>query len=195
MRKTLLIDYENIHNVDLSVIDSDKYTIKLFVGNSQNKIPFDLVQSAQGFGHHLEWIKIDGSGKNALDFHIVYFLGIFSINDPKSEYVILSKDKGFDPLIRFINKRNLKCKRINSILELSTEKKKELTDTSKIEKALTNLKKIEKQKRPRKRNTLSQHINTLFGMKLSQEQLSEIVDALFIQKYITEENERITYHF
>ena len=194
MKKVLLIDYENIHNVNLSIIDPTKFTIKIFIGNSQNKIPFDLVQNAQRFGSHLEWIKIDGTGKNALDFHIAYFLGIYSCNEPKSEYIILSKDKGFDPVIRFINKSKVNCIRINSILELSSDKKKELKDTKKIEKVLANLKKIEKQNRPRRRNTLSQHINNLFGKKLSQEQLSEIVDALFIQEYISEENNRITYN-
>ena len=195
MKKVLLIDYENIHSIDLSVIDPARFIIKIFIGQSQNKIPFNLVQTAQRFGNNLEWIKIDGMGKNALDFHIAYFLGIYSTEGQKTEYVVLSKDQGFDPLIRFINKKKISCRRINSILELSSEKKKELSETKKIEKVLNNLKKIDKQKRPRRRHTLSHYINTLFANKLQDDQLSEIVDALFIQEYISEENNRITYAF
>ena len=53
--------------------------------------------------------------KNALDFHVAYYLGNQIERNRDNEYVILSKDKGFDPLVRFITKQNVKCKRINSI--------------------------------------------------------------------------------
>lgn len=52
----LLIDYENIHNIDLARIKQQDIDIKIFVGQAQNKIPFDLVQAAQQFDNPVEWI-------------------------------------------------------------------------------------------------------------------------------------------
>jgi hypothetical protein len=103
--KFLLIDYENIQKVDLSDV-ADNTLVRIFVGQSQKSIPIELVKQAQRFGHHLEWIKIEGEGKNALDFHITFYLGKLQTEHKAASFVILSKDKGFDPLIKHIN--NLK---------------------------------------------------------------------------------------
>ncbi len=45
--------------------------------------------------------KIEGNGSNALDFHIAMELGCIIENSNKPECVVLSKDKGFDPLLLF----------------------------------------------------------------------------------------------
>ena len=58
---------------------------------------------------------------------------------------------------------------------------------------LENLKKIAKAKRPRKRNTLKQHVRSLLGKTLSDEALDEIIDQLFIEKIVSEENNKIIY--
>jgi len=59
----------------LDDLSKDKFKILIFICQSQNKIPFELVIAAQNFGSQLEWIKIDGNGPNALDFHIAFYLG------------------------------------------------------------------------------------------------------------------------
>ena len=192
MEKVLLIDYENVQNINLEQIEKAEYRIYVFIGESQNKIPFDLVKSAQKLGGKLEWIKIDGNGSNALDFHVAYYLGNQIERNRDNEYVILSKDKGFDPLVRFITKQNVKCKRINSIIEISSPQQNK-EHNNEYRKVLENLKKIEKAKRPRKRNTLKQHIKSLLGKTLSDEIFNEIIDQLFIEKIVSEENSKIIY--
>ena len=72
--KFLLIDYENIQKVNLSDVP-DNTLVRIFVGQSQKNIPFELVQQAQRFGQSIEWIKIEGQGSNALDFHIAFYYG------------------------------------------------------------------------------------------------------------------------
>lgn len=192
MEKVLLVDYENVQNIDFSLISEPDFRIYVFIGDSQNRIPFDLVKSAQKLGDRLEWIKIDGQGSNALDFHVAYYLGSQIQKNPDNEYIILSKDKGFDPLLRFITKQNIKCKRINSIIEISKfqvgkEPNKEYL------KVLENLKKIEKVKRPRRRNTLKQHVKSLLGKTLPEETIDEIIDQLFISKIVSEEKGKVIY--
>ena len=121
-KQVLFIDYENIQNVDLSSMKDTETEIKIFVGQTRHKIPFDLVMSAQTLGRSVEWVKIDGDGRNALDFHIAYYLGSLSKQPGYDSFIILSKDTGYDPLIRHINKQGITCRRINSILEFSKEK-------------------------------------------------------------------------
>ena len=192
MEKLLLIDYENIQNINLEQIKKTDYRVFVFIGASQNKIPFSLVEAAQNFGNKLEWVKIDGNGPNALDFHIAYFLGSRIERDRDSEYVILSKDKGFDPLVRYINKQNVKCRRINSIIEIS-EPRGSRDHSEEYTKVLENLKKIEKAKRPRKRNTLKKHVRTVIGKPLTEEVYNEIIDQLFIKGIVSEENGKLKY--
>ncbi|MFP4384085.1 MAG: PIN domain-containing protein [Spirochaetia bacterium] len=195
MQNIILIDYENIQKIDLSVISPDEYRILLFIGKSQNKIPFELVKEAQKFGKSINWIKIEGQGNNALDFHIAYYLGLMSQTKVNDRFIILSKDKGFDPLIRYIKNQGISCRRINSILELSSSKNQALKDNKKLEKVIANLSKITKQKRPRKMRTLYQHVDSLFNKELKENEVSEIIDALFVQEMISEQNNKLTYHF
>ena len=116
----LLIDYENIQNLNLSSVQEKDIYIKIFVGQNQTKIPIALVQSTQVMGQRVEWISIEGAGKNALDFHIAFYLGKLSKDVGGEAFVIFSKDKGFDYLIEYVNKNNVNCQRIEDLKELET---------------------------------------------------------------------------
>jgi len=204
MSKVLLIDYENVQNVDLSQIARLDYSVCVFTGSSQNKIPIELVSSAQVLGRRLNWIRIEGSGPNALDFHIAYYLGVSVSKTPGDEYYILSKDKGFDPLIKYIAKENVMCKRISSVSEIkgtapvvNQKQVKPLKMTRDSDgdyaKAVRNLKKIDKSRLPRSRRTLRQHLKTLVGALRTEEKLDGIIDHLFASGMVTEENNRLRY--
>ncbi len=83
--------------------------------------------------------------------------------------IILSKDKGFDPLLRHLNKNGLKCKRINSLLEL--EPKNARAEEPNYKRVLELLSKSDKKSRPRKRKTLSQHIAHMFQKNITQSEI------------------------
>jgi hypothetical protein len=192
--KFLLIDYENIQKVDLSDV-ADNILVKIFVGQSQKSIPIELVKQAQRFGHRLEWIKIEGQGKNALDFHITFYLGKLQTEHKMASFVILSKDKGFDPLITHINGLKKNCRRINSLFELC-EVADNFSKDQNLKRAIELLSKIEKGKRPRKRVTLSQHVSSnFFQKKLDDSEIDKIIDYLFIEKLISETNGKLSYNF
>jgi hypothetical protein len=191
--KFLLIDYENIQKVDLSDVP-DNMLVRIFVGHSQKSIPFELVQQAQRFGQCIEWIRVEGQGNNALDFHIAFYLGKLRTEHKTASFIILSKDKGFDPLITHINKLKGNCQRINSLLELSGSKDNSLKDQN-LKRTIELLTKIEKSKRPRKRITLSQHISSFFQNKLTGAELDKIIDYLFIKKLVSETGDKLSYNF
>jgi len=189
--KIILIDFENMQNIELEKISEEEFRIIVFIGESQNKIPFGLVSEAQRFGDRLEWIKIDGNGPNALDFHIAYYLGKMIKEKPNNSYIILSKDKGFDPLLNYIQKEKVECKRINSILEI-VEDINDFKYKNELDKILENLRKIEKSKLPRKRKSLKTYIISLLKQE-NEVIISTIVDQLFIAKYLSEENSNLKY--
>ena len=101
----ILIDYENVQTKSLAVLQgapNQAFRIMVFVGANQSKIPIDLVSSMQSFGDKAEYIQITGSGRNALDFHIAYYLGALTERDPAGIFHVISKDTGYDQLIRHL---------------------------------------------------------------------------------------------
>ena len=116
-QKLLLVDYENVQQIDFCRL-GDSFNVVVFLGSSQKTLPVDLVSRAQPLGKRLTWQPIDGNGSNALDFYIACHLGRLIETTPNVDCIVLSKDKGFDPLLRHMNQEGLKCRRINSLLEL-----------------------------------------------------------------------------
>lgn len=56
-------------------------------------------------------IKLSGNGSNALDFHIAFYLGVLAVRDSAAYFHIISKDTGYDPLIRHLRAKNIKAHR------------------------------------------------------------------------------------
>jgi hypothetical protein len=196
MGKTILfVDYENIQNINLAVINRKDTQIKIFVGQAQTKIPFDLVQTAQKFGNSLEWIKIEGTGKDSLDFHIAFYLGKITKYKKNTLFIILSKDKGFDPLIQHICKQNIPCRRIESLSELLKDNEKIIFyDENSLAKIIEKLVKTDNNKRPRSKQALRNYIKFLFlPKKLSEEEIDTLVNILFSKNKISKVNSYLVY--
>src|SRR5206468_88995 len=104
-------------------------------------------------GPKLEWVKVDGGGRNALDFHIAYCLGCMLTQCPHTVCFILSKDSGYDPLVRHLSKQGLCCRRINSLAEMHALPS--AVSESSYKRVVELLTKISKKSRPRRRTTLA----------------------------------------
>jgi hypothetical protein len=119
----LLVDFENIQDLDyLKKLRNTDYEVRVFLGPHQAKLPTALVRQAQPFGSRLQWIQMEGHGKNALDFHIAYTIGLLVAEDRKRRIFVLSKDAGFDPLITYLTKRGVGCERIEELGKFLTAK-------------------------------------------------------------------------
>ena len=94
----VLIDYENEQPKNLDILKGHEFSVKVFVGAKQAKLPFELATAMQALGDKAEYIKIDGNGPNALDFHIAFYIGHIVASDREAYFHIISKDTGFDPL-------------------------------------------------------------------------------------------------
>lgn len=111
----VLIDYENVHVKSLALLRGEDFRVLVFLGPKNTKLPVDLVLAMQKLGKHAEYILLEKSGANALDFHIAYYLGILVTADPAGFFHIISKDTGFDPLIRHLQTKKILTARSASI--------------------------------------------------------------------------------
>jgi PIN domain len=116
----LLIDFENVHKVDISLLD-DRYRVIIFVGANQNPPKAAKNKATAHRFTRVDFVKVEGTGRNALDFYIAFQLGRTFETAPDTECIVLSKDKGYDPLLVHLNKNGLKCRRVNFLEELITE--------------------------------------------------------------------------
>lgn len=96
----VLVDFENVQPKNVGCLSGGPFKIKVFVGTNQAKVPLEMARALQAFGPDAEYIQIDGNGRNALDFHIAYYIGRLAAEHPNSSFYVVSKDSGFDPLIR-----------------------------------------------------------------------------------------------
>ena len=103
----VLVDFENIQPKDIGALNDGPFRIKVFLGAHQAKIPLDMARALQAFGPGDEYIQIDGSGRNALDFHIAYYMGRLAAETSDACFYLISKDTGFDPLIKHLMAQNI----------------------------------------------------------------------------------------
>ena len=82
----VLIDFENVQPGELKIEEEIPLKVLIFAGEKQSKVPFDLAKSLQPLGDKVEYVQISGSGKNALDFHIAYYIGKIAEQDPNSYF-------------------------------------------------------------------------------------------------------------
>jgi len=190
----ILLDYENVQIRNLSVLHEVPdlaFQIIVFVGDKQSKIPIELVLSMQSFGAKAEYIQITGSGRNALDFHIAYYLGVLTERNPKGVFHVISKDTGYDQLIKHLQEKKIRVARRRDLFDIPclSYKKPEGEQLSAIVKTLS----AKGNSRPRKVETLKNFIKSAFGNNLEAERISDLVRDLEEQKYITLKQENVTY--
>jgi len=206
----LLVDYENIGKIDLAGIP-EGVRVPFFFGASQRTVPTDFLKAALRLGERFVPIDIEGQGKNALDFHIAFYLGEYLARDPHTACVILSKDKGFDPLVRHLVRRGFRVRRANTMSEAqlgtapaapapprgarpATAARRD-TPTPLAEGALGLLEGTQKLRRPRKRKGLVAVLHSHFAKKVPETELQRLIDQLIDAGKLSDNGGAITYHF
>lgn len=189
----VLIDFENVHPKNLELLTTHPFKVFVFVGANQTKVPFDLADSMQLLGRSARYIKISGNGQNALDFHIAYYVGELAAKDPDAHFHIISKDRGFDPLIKHLKGRKIRIQRERDLAEIPILRVSNTTSSD--EKIAAIIKNLggRGQARPRKVRTLENTINTLFTKKLDKTELSSLIKELQKRKLIVVNQSNVSY--
>jgi PIN domain len=196
----LLIDLENIAPDTLSGWPIE-WPIYLFVGEKQSKMKTDLVQSLLPRGEKVRLIQVNGEGKNALDFHIAFYLGKLSSSHSGATFKVLSGDKGFDPLVKHLKQLKVDCERIEKLPAKSAPTKAapkkpasaKNQDWPALQKEFaTHLKSIAEGKRPKKMGTLKAYFKSHCSVE-QDVKAEEMIDYLLKQNRIQVESNKIRY--
>jgi len=189
----ILIDFENVQPRALPVLGAHDVKIYVFVGASQARLPFELVDALQALGDKVSYVKASGHGPNALDFHIAFYVGQLAAADPGACFHIVSRDTGFDPLIRHLNDRNIAAQRENTLDDIPfLQNTSAATLDEKIQTILKNLAPRGPSK-PRKLKTLTSTIVSLFQNRLAEGEAQKIIAQMQKRKLIVVEGDKITY--
>jgi hypothetical protein len=217
----VLVDYENVQPRALELLDQAHVKVVLFVGASQAKVSFETASALQQMGSNASYVKISGSGPNALDFHIAYYIGQMVAKDPAAHFHIISKDTGFDPLVEHLKTKNLSASRSCEVSEIPLIKAaraaaenlppmhsaspKPLVENLPLGKAasqnaaadkldviIAKLRAMRKSP-PRTVKTLSGTINSLFHKRLSPTELSRLIKELRAKGFVVVKGARVAY--
>ncbi len=114
----VLVDLENVQPANIGLLYGGPFKIKVFLGATQSKISVELARAFQPFGPDVEYVQMDGNGTNALDFHIAYYVGRLAAEYPDAYFHVISKDTGFDPLIKHLKGHKIFCQRSAAVTDI-----------------------------------------------------------------------------
>jgi hypothetical protein len=115
----ILVDFENVQPKDIGLLKDGPFKVKVFLGPNQSKIPVALAAALQTLGESAEYIILETAGSNALDFHIAYYIGVLSAVEPMAFFHIISKDSGFDPLLKYLKGKKVFAQRSTCIADIA----------------------------------------------------------------------------
>lgn len=101
--RLFLIDYENVNSAGLQGIGQldPQDRIILFYSQAANTLSFEIMDEMLAANIMPERVCIAQSGKNALDFQLVTFLGYLIAKNKADAYYIISKDTGYSAAVTF----------------------------------------------------------------------------------------------
>lgn len=205
----MLIDYENVQVKSLALLKDEQFQVMIFLGVNNTKLSTEFVISKEILGERATYIRLAKAGENALDFHIAYYLGEISANDKSGYFHIISRDKGFDPLITHLksidvfsarsesieqmpcfSKVPVTAKTVKPVPKTSVTEPYNISDNGKI--AIKHLIGL-KASKPRKLKTLKSTIHAKLGNKNSSNQIDAIIKELAELKYLILDNLKVSY--
>jgi PIN domain len=167
----------------------------------------------QAFGERGKYIVLEAHGPNALDFHIAYYLGVLAAADATGIFHIISKYKGFDPLIQQLKGKGVSAARsvsieampcfsqatastidVNGASDKGTPKSPagRVSVVDMIKLAVDDLIK-RKAARPRTPKTLRSTIHARCGKERPAADIDAVYDALVKRGYVKVDGAKVSY--
>ena len=137
---------------------------------------------------------MEGSGPNTLDFHIAYYIGKMAEKDPSGYFHIVSKDKGFEPLIRHLKNNQILAQRVTELSDIRALSPVHNGSTNEKAEAIEKWLAERVGGRPGKIKALKNSINSFFMSSLSERELEKIVFVLRSKKIVQINDQKISYH-
>lgn len=189
----VLVDFENVQPKDIGLLKDGPFKVKVFLGPNQSKIPVSLAAALQSLGESAEYIILETAGNNALDFHVAYYIGALSAVEPTAFFHVISKDSGFDPLLKYLKGKKIFALRSTCIADIPYFKLS-LPDTpeAQVEAVIADLVR-RKASKPRTQKTLLSTLHALFKKELSEQQLAGLFAELCKRGIVKVEGTKVSY--
>ena len=93
----VLLDYENVQpsESELRALVPDASRVWVFHGPHQRQVEARFAS----FGADVTAVPISKTGKNALDFHLSFYMGYIASRNQASAMVVVANDKGYEPML------------------------------------------------------------------------------------------------
>lgn len=93
----VLLDFENVQpsDAELRALVPDADQVWVFHGPHQREVE----KRFASFGAGTTPVPISKTGKNALDFHLSFYMGCIASRNPESKMVVVANDKGYEPML------------------------------------------------------------------------------------------------
>ncbi len=189
----VLIDYENVQPTAIEALEHEHFHVIVFVGANQAKVTYEVASLLQRMGERASYIKIAGSGSNALDFHIAFYIGLLAAKEPDAHFHIVSKDTGFDPLLKHLKSKKIIASRLKSVTELSLGKVTvSKSKPDRVSSVIANLAQ-RGESNPRTLKALYSTINALFQKSLSKGEVEDIISELTKKGVVVINESKVSY--
>lgn len=81
--------------VELRAMVPEATRVWVFHGPHQKKVE----QRFASFGTGMTTVPISKTGKNALDFHLSFYMGYIASRNQQAKFVVVANDKGYEPML------------------------------------------------------------------------------------------------
>jgi hypothetical protein len=193
----VFVDFENVQDINLAVPMDKPMSLVLLIGEKQKTIGVDLVEQLFARSANVQLVRLAASGKNALDFVLAYHVGRAMAADAGAYFHIVSKDKGFDALVKHLKTQGHRIARYDAFAELpfltaakggakTVEKSVPQTaeGAGKVGEFIAALQR-NPANRPKKEKTLRAHLRSHMGRDLSDDEAGKLFDDLVKRAGIT----------
>jgi hypothetical protein len=117
----ILVDFDNVKPTaaDIGLVRGEKFRLAVVRGPQQTRYEADLAEALHDMGPQVTFTRCARAGKNAADMQIAYLLGELIATLPdgalkSTRFVVISRDKDFDPLLAYLQGRGVEASRAAS---------------------------------------------------------------------------------
>jgi hypothetical protein len=201
----VFVDFENVSECDLTLIGTKLVSFTFLLGARQTKLNTTLVEKLLEHAASVELVRLTSSGKDALDLALSYYLGRKVLTDPTAYFHIISKDKGYDPLVEHLRSRHIHARRHDDFSSLTFSYKpkekvaavpvvKPAEEVDELKLVLERLRKSANN-RPKKKATLLSHLKSMLGKEATDADAAQMFEKLCKTNHIRlGDKGAITYH-
>jgi hypothetical protein len=140
----ILVDFDNVKPTaaDIGLVRGEKFRLAVVRGPQQTRYEADLAEALHDMGPQVTFTRCARAGKNAADMQIAYLLGELIATLPagalkSTRFVVISRDKDFDPLLAYLQGRGVEASRAASFKVALGGKAAEAARPAKVAKAAT----------------------------------------------------------